>query len=241
MTPHNEAKKGDIAKIVIMPGDPLRAKYIAENFLEDYKLVNSVRNMFAYTGKYKGKEISVMAHGMGIPSMGTYSYELFHIYNVDVIIRIGSCGGFAEDLNIFDTILVDKSYTESNYAYTFDRKKCNIMSANREINDIIEQTAKEKNIKYTKGDILCNDCFDVYLEEKVIESIHNDAPKEVKLIGTEMESFALFYNANREGKKAACLLTVVDVPKNKKGISPEERQTSLNDMINLALEAAIKL
>ena len=116
MTPHNEAKLGEIAKKVLMAGDPLRVKYIAENYLEDYKLVNQVRGMYCYTGKYKNKEISVMAHGMGIPSMGIYSYELFHYYEVEQIIRIGSCGAIVDELNLNDIILADKSYTEGNYA-----------------------------------------------------------------------------------------------------------------------------
>lgn len=239
MTPHNEAKIGEIAKVVLMAGDPLRVKYIAENFLDDAKLVNTVRNAFCYTGKYKGKTISVMAHGMGIPSMGIYSYELFHIYDVDTIIRVGSCGGFSEKLNILDTILVDEAYTESSYAYTFDRKKCNLVPADKELNKLIEEVANEENIKYVKGTVLCNDCFDPYLPD--VDAIFRDAPKDIELIASEMESFALFYNAKREGKRAACLLTVVDVPKDKKGISAEERQTSLNDMIRLALDTAVRV
>ena len=127
MTPHNEASIGDIAKIVIMAGDPLRVKYIAENFLDNYTLVNSVRGMYCYTGNYKGKRISVMAHGMGIPSMGIYSYELFHIYDVDVIIRIGSCGAISDKLELKDLILTTNSYTEGNYAYNFDNEECHIV------------------------------------------------------------------------------------------------------------------
>lgn len=233
MTPHNEAKLEDIANIVLMAGDPLRVKYIAENFLEDCKLVNNVREAYCYTGTYEGKRVSVMAHGMGIPSMGIYSYELFHIYNVDVIIRLGSCGALSDELNLLDTVLVEKSYTESNYAYSFDNEKCNIASADEEINSQIEKVAKEEGISYVKGNALCNECFDPYLPDK--DAVINRAPKDLELIAAEMEAFALFYNAKREGKKAACLLTVVDVPKEGKGISAEERQTSLNNMIKLAL------
>ena len=236
MTPHNEAKLGDIAKTVIMAGDPLRVKYIAENFLEDYKLVNSVRGMYCYTGLFEGKRISVMAHGMGIPSMGIYSYELYHIYDVDTIIRVGSCGAFSEKLNLLDTILVDKSYTESNYAYTFDGVKCNIACADEELNKKIEEVAQQENIEYVKGTVLCNECFDLYLPDK--EAIQRRAPDGIDLIASEMEAFALFYNAKRENKKAACLLTVVDVPKEDKGMTTEERQTSLNNMIKLALKTA---
>jgi len=239
MTPHNEAKLGEIAKVVLMAGDPLRVKYIAENFLKDVKLVNSVRDAYCYTGKYKGKTISVMAHGMGIPSMGIYSYELYHFYDVDTIIRVGSCGGFSDKLNILDTVLVDQAYTESNYAYSFDRKKCNIVSADKELNKLIEDVAHEEHIKYVKGTVLCNECFDPYLPD--VDAALRDAPKDIEIIAAEMESFALFYNAKREGKRAACLLTVVDAPKDKKGISAEERQTSLNDMIRLALDTAVRV
>ena len=239
MTPHNEAKTGEIAKIVVMAGDPLRVKYIAENYLTDYKMVNQVRGIYCYTGYYKGKRISVMAHGMGIPSMGIYSYELFHIYNVDVIIRIGSCGALTDDLNLLDLILVQKSYTESNYAYSFDNERCQISEANEEINEIIEKVAKEKNIKYIKGTTLCNDCFDLYLPDK--EAIIKRAPEGIKLLASEMEAFALFYNAKREGKKAGCILTVVDVPSKGEGISSEDRQKSLTNMIELALNSAIEI
>lgn len=239
LTPHNEANIQDIAKTVIMAGDPLRVKYIAENFIENAKLVSSVRGIYCYTGKYKGKRISVMAHGMGIPSMGIYSYELFHFYDVDNIIRVGTCGAFAENLNLLDLILVDKSYTESNYAYTFDNEKCYIMNADEGINNEILNIAKQENVKLEKGTILCNECFDPYLPDKT--KVLERAPKELDIIGSEMESFALFYNAKREGKKAACILTVVDIPNEAKSVSANERQTSLNNMIKLALETAIKL
>ena len=135
-TPHNEANKDDIAKNVIMPGDPLRAEYIAENFLDDYKLINKVRNMYGYTGTYKGKRVTVFASGMGMPSMGIYCYELFKFYDVENIIRIGTCGAYSENLNIFDTILVDKSYTEGNFAYALDSNNCHIAEGNNKLNYI---------------------------------------------------------------------------------------------------------
>jgi len=239
LTPHNEAKKAEIAKTVIMAGDPLRVKYIAENFLEDYRLVSSIREIYCYTGRYKGKKITVMAHGIGIPSMGIYSYELYHFYDVENIIRVGSCGTFSEDIQLFDVILVDKSYTESNYAYSFDGEKCNIAYADNKLNEYIEETAKKDNIKIAKGTTLCNECFDPYIPDK--DMIIKRAPKDLNIIASEMEAFALFYNAKRENKKAACLLTVVDIPKKQKSVSAEERQTSLNNMIKLALDTAIKL
>lgn len=238
MTPHNEAKLGDIAKVVIMAGDPLRVKYIAENYLTDYKIVNNVRGMYCYTGMYKDKRVSVMAHGMGMPSMGIYSYELFHFYDVNLIIRIGSCGAISNKLNLKDMILVTSSYTEGNYAYNFDNKEAHIAYASKDINDVIEITANQEKLKYIKGHTICNECFDLYLPDK--EAIIKRAPKENELIASEMEAFALFYNAKRENKKAACLLTVVDVPKAKEGLTSEERETSLNNMIKLALESAIK-
>ena len=239
MTPHIEAKKSEIAKTVLMPGDPLRAKYIVENFLDDYKLVNKVRNIYAYTGKYKGKEITVMASGMGMPSMGIYAYELYKIYEVENIIRIGSCGGYSNDLELFDTILVDKSYTESNFAYTFNAEQCNISNATEKINNIIEKTAIDNNIKCVKGNVLCSDCFDLYIPK--LNELLGRLPKDLNIIAAEMESFVLFYLANLLNKQAACLLTVVDIPTKKNQISSEEREKNLNNMIELALESSLNI
>lgn len=236
---HCNAKKEDIAKTVLMPGDPLRAKYIAENFLENARLVNTVRNMLAYTGTYKGKEITVFSHGMGMASMGIYCYELYKFYDVENIIRIGSCGAYSEDLNIFDTILVDKSYTEGNFAYEWNEKDCHLIESSEFLNEIIESTAKEINIPYIKGNTLCSDCFDGYLES--IPNLIKRFPKELNIIGAEMEAFALFYMAHYLGRQASCLLTVVDSHYKKQEISSEEREKSLNTMITLALESAIKI
>ena len=236
---HCNAKKEDIAKTVLMPGDPLRAKYIAENFLENARLVNTVRNMLAYTGTYKGKEITVFSHGMGMASMGIYCYELYKFYDVENIIRIGSCGAYSEDLNIFDTILVDKSYTEGNFAYEWNKKDCHLIESSEFLNEIIESTAKEINIPYIKGNTLCSDCFDGYLES--IPNLIKRFPKELNIIGAEMEAFALFYMAHYLGRQASCLLTVVDSHYKKQEISSEEREKSLNNMITLALESAIKI
>ena len=236
---HCNAKKEDIAKTVLMPGDPLRAKYIAENFLENAKLVNTVRNMLAYTGTYKGKEITVFSHGMGMASMGIYCYELYKFYDVENIIRIGSCGAYSEDLNIFDTILVDKSYTEGNFAYEWNETDCHLIESSEFLNEIIENTAKEVNIPYIKGNTLCSDCFDGYLES--IPNLIKRFPKDLNIIGAEMEAFALFYMAHYLGRQASCLLTVVDSHYKKQEISSEEREKSLNNMITLALESAIKI
>lgn len=236
---HCNAKKEDIAKTVLMPGDPLRAKYIAENFLENARLVNTVRNMLAYTGTYKGKEITVFSHGMGMASMGIYCYELYKFYDVENIIRIGFCGAYSEDLNIFDTILVDKSYTEGNFAYEWNEKDCHLIESSEFLNEIIESTAKEINIPYIKGNTLCSDCFDGYLES--IPNLIKRFPKELNIIGAEMEAFALFYMAHYLCRQASCLLTVVDSHYKKQEISSEEREKSLNNMITLALESAIKI
>lgn len=238
-TPHNEAKLGEIAKIVIMPGDPLRAKYIAENFLDNYKLVNQVRGMYAYTGNYKDKTLTIMASGMGMPSMGIYSYELFKFYEVDNIIRIGSCGSYSPDLKLFDIVLSKQCFSEGNYALTFNNEDCHIVSSNSSLNAIIEKTALNNNIKIAKGNTICSDCFDVYMSDvnKFLERI----PKNFNPISAEMEAFALFYNAKFLNKKATCLMSVVDSKFIKEIATPEERQTGLNNMIKLALDSAIEI
>ncbi len=234
-TPHNEAKLGEISKTVIMPGDPLRAKYIAENFLENAKLINSVRGMFAYTGKYKGKEITVMAHGMGMPSAGIYFYELFKCYNVDTIIRIGSCGGYKEDLKLFDIVLSENVFTESTFALSLNNDDCHIASADKSLNSVIEKSAENLGIKIFKGNTVTTDAFDVYMTDvnKFLERI----PKDFNPYAAEMEAFALFYIAKLLNKKAACLMSVVDSKFIKEIATPEQRQLGLNNMINIALNS----
>ncbi len=237
-TPHNEANIGDFAKTVIMPGDPLRAKYIAENFLDDYKLVNSVRGMYAYTGKYKGKEISVMAHGMGMPSMGIYCYELYKFYNVENIIRIGSCGGYSKDLKLFDVILSESAYTEGNFALTFNNDDCHIANSSSVLNDIVSQTSNEINIPIVKGNTICTDMVDFYMSD--VNKFLDRIPSSINPIGAEMEAFSLFYIANILGKKACCLMSVVDSLYIEKVATSEERQNGLTNMIRLALESSIR-
>ena len=238
-TPHNEANKGDIAKTVIMPGDPLRAKYIVENFFEDYKLVNSVRGMYAYTGTYKGKELTVMAHGMGMPSVGIYSYELYKFYDVDNIIRIGSCGGYLPELKLFDIILSENVFSESNYALTLNNEDCHIVNSSNELNTIIKNTAKENNCNLTVGNTVCTDCFDLYMTDvnKFLERV----PAGFNPVSAEMEAFALFYNAKFFSKKASCLMTVVDSRFKNDVATTEQRETGLNNMIKLALDTAVKI
>ncbi|MEI3395016.1 MAG: purine-nucleoside phosphorylase [Clostridia bacterium] len=238
-TPHNSAQKGDISKTVIMPGDPLRAKYIVENFFDDYKLVNDVRGMYAYTGKYKGKEISVMASGMGMPSMGIYSYELFKFYDVENIIRIGSCGAYLPNLKLFDIILSENVFSESNYAFTLNNDNCHIINSNSELNSVIEDVAKKDNLNLFKGNTVCTDCFDVYMTD--VNKFLSRVPDGFNPISAEMEAFALFYNAKLLNKKASCLMSVVDSKFISEVATTDERQNGLNNMIKLALDSAILL
>ena len=237
MTAHNEAKIGEIAKTVLMPGDPLRAKYIAENFMQNAILVNQVRGMLAYTGEYKGKEISVMAHGMGMPSVGIYAYELYQFYQVENIIRIGSCGSYVPEINLLDIVLVEESYTEGNFAYNFQNEKCNKAYGTKELNEAIEQMADKLKIPIQKVDAFCSECFDPYLKD--MKPLMERLPQNIKV--AEMEAFALFYLAKILNKKAACLLTVVDSICKKQEMSAKLWQESLNQMINVDLETTIEL
>lgn len=234
MTPHNEAKLDEIAKTVLMPGDPLRAKFIAETYLTDYKLVNSVRNMYAYTGLYKNKLVTIMASGMGIPSIGIYSYELYDKYNVENIIRIGSMGAYSDSLNLYDTVLVNDSYSLSSYAKVMDNYDKNIISSSIELNKKIEEISNNLNKKLIKGRIYSSDCF---YDNADIQDLYNNK----NCLGVEMESFGLFYNAYKLGKKAACILTVSDNLVTKEETTPIERQNAFKDMIEIALNTAINL
>lgn len=238
-TPHNEAKLGDIAKTVIMPGDPLRAQYIAENFLENTKLVNQVRGMYAYTGTYQGKELTVMASGMGMPSMGIYSYELYKFYGVENIIRIGSCGAYQPDLKLFDIILSQQVFSEGNFALTLNNDTCHIVEASHELNSKIINTAKELEIPLVSGNTICTDCFDLYMTD--VNKFLTRVPDNFNPVSAEMEAFALFYVAKVLQKNASCLMSVVDSKYIKDIATPEERQTGLNNMIKLALETATKI
>lgn len=229
-TPHIESRKEDIAPVVIMPGDPLRAKFIAKHFLEDVKQINAVRNMFAYTGFYKGKKITVFASGMGMSSVSIYAYELFQYFGVDTIIRVGSVGAYQEEFSLFDLILVDQSFTESNFSNQFDGQTIEIIEADPEVNAKIKKMAEELNQPITSGTIHCSELFYSNLEKKDprIDKYH--------CLGVEMESFALFYLAKRLKKKAATILTVSDSFVSKEKITSEEREKSFENMILLALE-----
>ncbi len=232
-TPHNEALKEDIAKTVIMPGDPLRAKYIAENFLDDYKLVNQVRGMYAYTGYYKGKKVTVMAHGMGNPSIGIYSYELYKEYDVDEIIRIGSAGATSEKIPLRSIILVEKSYSKSNFAKIQNNEEKVILNSSTSLNNKIKEASKKFNIKILNSVVYCTDVFYNETEDP------NVLYKDYGCTCVEMESFALFHMANVLNKKAACILTISDNLITKEELPSIQRQNSFNDMIKLALESIL--
>ncbi len=235
-TPHNAAEKGQIAKTVLMPGDPLRAKFIAETFLENPVQFNTVRNMFGYTGTYKGKEISVMGSGMGMPSIGIYSYELYTQYDVENIIRVGSAGAYTEDLKLFDVILADSAYSESSYARTQNGYTESKTYPSKELNSKLGQAASELSIPLVIG---CIHSSDVFYREGGIGYVQDLVQKE-GCKGVEMESFALFHNATVLGKKAACILTVSDSFVFEAKTTAEERQNSFTNMMKIALEAAIK-
>ncbi len=234
-TPHNEANIEDIAKTVIMPGDPLRAKYIAEKFLDDFKLVNKVRGMYAFTGYYKGKRVTVMASGMGMPSMGIYSYELFKFYNVDNIIRIGSCGAYKPELKLFDIILSSSAFSESNFAFTLNNDNCHIAESSEELNEKLKKAALKNNIQVTCGNTVCTDCFDVYMTD--VNKFLDRVPKGFNPISAEMEAFSLFYVAKMLNKNASCLMSVVDSKFIKEIATPEQRERNLDDMIKVALDS----
>ncbi len=234
-TTHIESNENDIAKTVLMPGDPKRCQYIAENFLSKAKLVNRVRGMIAYTGYYKNKLITIFPSGMGNPSMGIYSYELYKSYNVDNIIRIGSCGGYISDLKLQDIVLVDNSISESTYALLLDNYKEKSIASNNELNMLIQDTAKEHNITIRKGNIYCSDVF--YEQNNSYIEVVN----KYNVLGVEMETFALFNNARVLNKKASSLLTVSNSFCYSDELSSEEREKFLNNMIFLALETSLKL
>ena len=234
-TVHIESSKGDIAKVVLMPGDPKRSEYIAKKFLKDYKLVNDVRGMTAYTGYYKDKLITVFPSGMGIPSMGIYSYELFKEYDVENIIRIGSCGAYASRLKLNDIILATGSYSESSYGTYLDDYKEKMVLSSNELNKVIESTAKNMDKKIVKGNIYCGEVF----YEK--EYDYKDRCRDLDVLGIEMETFALFNNARKFNKNASALLTVSDLFFSDDKLTSEEREKELNDMIELALESCLKL
>ena len=234
-TVHIESNKGDISDIVLMPGDPKRSEYIAKNFLKDYRLVNSVRGMTAYTGYYKDRLVTIFPSGMGNPSMGIYSYELFKEYEVENIIRIGSCGGYSESLKLNDVILVTGSYSESTYAQVLDGYMDKMINSSDNLNLVIESTAKDNMINIVKGNAFCSDAF------YEMDYDFRERARNKDVLGIEMETFALFNNARKFGKNATALLTVSDLFFSEEKLTSEDRERNLNDMIILALESCLKL
>lgn len=231
-TPHNNAKLGDIAKTVLMPGDPLRAKFIAETYLEDVTCFNTVRNMFGYTGTYKGKRISVMGGGMGMPSIGIYSYELYHFYEVDNIIRIGSAGGVSDDVHVRDIVIGMGASTNSNFAHQYNLPGTFAPICNYELLEKAVTTARQLNIKTVVGNILSSDVF--YDDDQTA----SDKWKKMGILCTEMEAAGLYMNAARAGKKALCILTISDHLYTGESLSAEDRQVSFREMMEIALELA---
>ena len=231
---HIEAKKEDVSNIVLMPGDPLRAKYIAENFLTDVKEINKIRNMLGYTGYYNSKRITVMSSGMGIPSMGIYSYELYKFYDVDKIIRIGTAGSLNKSVKVNDIILADAAYSTSSFAYQYSKEINNVIRSDEDINKSILNKSNELEINIKNGTILTSDVFSVYAD---ISHILEKVPSHINLLACEMEAFGLFHIANVCGKKASCLVSIVDSPFEDVMLTSEEKEKKLNDMIILALES----
>ena len=229
MTPHIQAKKGEIAKTVLMPGDPLRAKFIAEKFLDNVKQVNSVRNMFMYTGTYKGKEVTIAGSGMGQPSIGIYSFELFKFYDVDNIIRIGSAGAYKKELELYDIVLANEAQSDSTiFSENLLLEKTHIAKPSKELNEKIENSAKKQGIKINKGRIHSSDIFysSIPLEQRI---------KTTQADCVEMESYALFTNAKALNKNAACLVTISDNLITKKETTPQEREQKFLKMVEVAL------
>lgn len=231
-TPHISSNIEDIAKTVLMPGDPLRAKFIAETFLKDVKLVNQVRNMLAYTGTYNGKKVTVMGSGMGMPSIGIYSYELFKFYDVENIIRIGSCGAYDKDLKLFDVLLVSQAFSESSFAKTMGISNRHVLPASKTLNNRIKRAATKLNKPLKEGIIHSSDVF-YRLNHQAYVDIYNKH----QTIAVEMESFALFANAKALNRKAACLLTVSDSLVNHEETTSEQREKAFTNMMEIALNS----
>lgn len=230
-TAHNSANTEDIAETVIMPGDPLRSKLIADTFLEDAKLVNNVRGVQGYTGTYKGKRVTVMASGMGNPAMGIYSYELFKFYNVKRIIRVGSIGAMDKDIKIKDLIIAKRVFSNTNYNNFYIHNGETYISGSSNLCNLAEKIAQENNMKYHIGDVLCSDTFYTDEDEIAKAQKHN-------LLGVEMEGASLYLNAERLHKEALVICTVSNNLITGDETSSEERQTAFTDMMKLALEMA---
>jgi purine-nucleoside phosphorylase len=233
-TVHIEAEKKDIAPRVLMPGDPNRAKYIAEKYLKDAKLVNRLRGELAYTGTYKNIPVTVFSSGMGIGSMGIYSYELFNEYDVDAIIRIGTAGSYLDDIKVFDILVADSAYSNTYFDEESGRENIQIINSSPDLNGIIMETAVRKRINVIPGRVHTTEAF--YTENKDYEKFIDLGCKAV-----EMETYALLFNAKKALKKATAILTISDNLINHTEIDPIAREQKLDEMIMLALESIIKI
>lgn len=229
-TPHNAAEKGQIAKTVLMPGDPLRAKYIAETYLENPVCFNEVRNMLGYTGTYQGKEISVMGGGMGMPSIGIYSYELYHFYDVDNIIRVGSAGAMQDDVNVMDIVIAMGTCTNSNYADQYQIPGTFAPIPDYGLLEKAVGAARKRGANVKVGNVLSSDVFYNDMED------FNDRFRRMGVLAVEMEAAALYMNAARAGKKALCILTISDHLYKEAALSAKERETGFRQMMEIALE-----
>ncbi len=233
-TPHNSANKGDIAKAVLLPGDPLRAKFIADTFLENVRQFNAVRNMFGFTGTYKGKEVSVMGTGMGCPSIGIYSYELIHFYGVEKLIRVGSCGAMTGDLALGDIVMAIAASTDSNYAHQYQLPGIFSAGASFDLLRKAVESAERNGFPFKVGNVLSSDVF------------YGDVPTrdvwaKMGVLAAEMESYALYCNASRAGVDALGIFSVSDSMVTGEEMSAEKRQTSFTNMMQVALEVACGL
>ncbi len=230
-TAHNEAEKGEIARIVLMPGDPLRARHIAQTYLDQPVQFNAVRGMLGYTGEYRGRKVSVMGSGMGMPSIGIYSYELFRFYDVDAIIRVGSAGAYVSELNLFDLVLVDSAWSESTYALAQSGESQDVQQPDPQLNEIIRSAAQKLQVPLHEGRIHSSDVF--YHEQDELARYRSHG-----CVCVEMESFTLFHNARVCGKQAACLLTISDSLISGAQTSAAQRERAFGQMMETALESA---
>lgn len=233
-TPHNGAIEGDIAKTVLMPGDPLRAKFIADTYLQDVRCFNTVRNMLGYTGTYQGVPVSVMGGGMGMPSIGIYSYELFNFYGVESIIRVGSAGGIADEVKVRDVVAGMGACTNSNYAHQYQLPGTYAPIASFDLLERAVAAGRDQGVELKVGNVLSSDTFYDDNDQATVSW------QKMGVLAVEMEATALYMNAARANKKALCLLTISDLPLKGESLSAEERQTSFTQMMEIALAVAIQ-
>ena len=233
-TPHINAKPGDFGKTVLMPGDPLRAKFIADTYLEDVRCFNTVRNMLGYTGTYQGIPVSVMGGGMGMPSIGIYSYELFNFYGVESIIRVGSAGGIADEVKVRDVVAGMGACTNSNYAHQYQLPGTYAPIASFDLLERAVAAGRDQGVELKVGNVLSSDTFYDDNDQATVSW------QKMGVLAVEMEAAALYMNAARANKKALCLLTISDLPLKGESLSAEERQTSFTQMMEIALAVAIQ-